>query len=123
MPPVHLGKIVEISDLRDQVRIFRNRDHAGRVVAEMLEEYRGTDTTILAVPSGGVPVGVAIAEELNLPLEAAVVSKITLPWNTEAGWGFAVAEAYWRWVDLEEEEAARLCKDYQTRFEKASIPI
>ena len=206
----------------------------------MLGKFRGTESLILAIPSGGVPVGVAMAEELNLPLEAAVVSKITLPWNTEAGygavafdgtvrinedllphlrlseqqiaegvektrqkvqrrvgqflgerpfpdlsrktailvddglasgftflvaveavrrlrsreiiiavptgsadrvrkvarevdtlycaniregWGFAVAEAYQRWVDLEEEEAGRLYKDYQTRFEKASIPI
>ena len=30
---------------------------------------------------------VVIARELELPLEVAVVSKITLPWNTEAGYG------------------------------------
>ena len=87
MSPVNPEKIVEIADLRDQVRIFRNRDHAGRVVAEMLEGYRETDTTILAIPSGGVPVAVAVAEQLDLPLEVTVVSKITLPWNTEAGYG------------------------------------
>jgi predicted phosphoribosyltransferase len=238
MCPVRAEKIVEIPDLRDQVRIFRNRDQAGRVVAEMLEGYRETDTTILAVPSGGVPVAVAVAEQLNLPLEVTVVSKITLPWNTEAGygavafdgtvrineellphlrlteqqmaeglektrekvqrrvkkfrgdlpwpdlsrrtavliddglasgftllvavdavrrfkpreiiiavptgsadrlrkvarevdalycanirggWGFAVAEAYRRWFDLEEEEAVRLYKDYQARFQKTLI--
>jgi predicted phosphoribosyltransferase len=229
----------ELPELRDQVRIFRNRDHAGRVVAGMLGQFKETDSLVLAIPSGGVPVGVAIAEELNLPLEAAVVSKITLPWNTEAGygavafdgtvrinedllphlrlseqqiaegvektrqkvqrrvrrflgerpfpdltrkavilvddglasgftllvsieavrrlgsgeiiiavptnsadrvrkvarevdalycaniregWGFAVAEAYRRWVDLEEEEALRLYDDYQARFRKAPIP-
>ncbi len=240
MRPVPAEKIVERHDLRNQVRVFRNRDHAGRVLAGMLEKFKGTDSLVLTIPSGGVPVGVAIAEELNLPLEAAVVSKITLPWNTEAGygavafdgtvrinedllphlrlseqqiaegvektwqkvqrrvrrflggrpfpdlthktiilvddglasgftllvsieairrlgsgeiiiavptgsadrlrqvarevdslycaniregWGFAVAEAYRRWVDLEEEEAVRLFKDYQVRFEKAPIPI
>jgi predicted phosphoribosyltransferase len=32
-------------------------------------------------------VGVIIAEQLNLPFDVAVVSKITLPWNTEAGYG------------------------------------
>jgi hypothetical protein len=37
------------------------------------------------------------------------------------GWGFAVAEAYRRWVDLEEEEAMRLFKDYQARFQKTPI--
>lgn len=79
--------ILELPELRDQVRIFRSRDQAGRVVAGMLGKFKGTDSLILAIPSGGVPVGVAIAEELNLALEAAVVSKITLPWNTEAGYG------------------------------------
>ena len=30
---------------------------------------------------------VVIAKDLDLPLEVAVVTKITLPWNTEAGYG------------------------------------
>ncbi len=231
--------ILELPELRDQIRIFRSRDHAGRVVAGMLEKFKGTDSLILAIPSGGVPVGMAIAEELNLPLEAAVVSKIPLPWNPEAGsgavafdvtvrinedllphlrlsekqiaegvektrqkvqrrvkkflgerpfpdlsrkaailvddglasgftllvaaaavrrlgsreiivavptgsadrvrqvarevdalycaniregWGFSVAEAYRRWMDVEEEEAVRLFRDYQTPFQQAPIP-
>jgi predicted phosphoribosyltransferase len=36
---------------------------------------------------GGVPVAVVLAEELSLPLGVAVVSKITLPWNPETGYG------------------------------------
>jgi putative phosphoribosyl transferase len=95
-----LGKIIEIPDLRDRLRIFRSRDHAGRVVAGMLENFRGTATLILGIPSGGIPVAVAVAGELNLPLEAAVVSKITLPWNTEAGYG---AVAFDGTVRLNEE--------------------
>ena len=82
-----LGKVIEIPDLRDRLRIFRSREQAGRVVAGMLESFRGTNAQVLGIPSGGIPVAVAIAEELKLPLEAAVVSKITLPWNTEAGYG------------------------------------
>jgi predicted phosphoribosyltransferase len=34
-----------------------------------------------------VPVGAVIASQLDLPFDVAVVSKITLPWNTEAGYG------------------------------------
>jgi predicted phosphoribosyltransferase len=45
------------------------------------------DGLILGIPAGGVPVGVVLAEQLNLPFDLAVVSKITLPWNTEAGYG------------------------------------
>ena len=42
---------------------------------------------ILAIPAGGVPVGVVMAETTGLDFDVAVVSKITLPWNTEAGYG------------------------------------
>jgi predicted phosphoribosyltransferase len=53
----------------------------------MLEDYRGSDAIVLAVPAGGVPVAVEIARELELPLDLAIVSKMTLPWDTEAGYG------------------------------------
>jgi len=72
---------------RDRVHVFADRAEAGRVLASMLEDYRGTDAIVLAIPAGGVPVAVEIARALGLPLDVAVVSKITLPWNTEAGYG------------------------------------
>lgn len=42
---------------------------------------------VMAIPAGGVPVAAEIARLLRLPLDLAVVSKITLPWDTEAGYG------------------------------------
>ncbi len=42
---------------------------------------------MLAVPAGGVPVAASLAEALGIEMDVAVVSKITLPWNTEAGYG------------------------------------
>jgi predicted phosphoribosyltransferase len=50
-------------------------------------------------------VAVVIARELHLPLDIAVVSKITLPWNTEAGYG---AVAFDGTVILNEELLSRL---------------
>jgi putative phosphoribosyl transferase len=79
--------IRERVEWRDRTRVFRDRAHAGAVLAEMLEGLRGTSARVLAIPAGGVPVGAALAEVLGLPLEAAVVSKVTLPWNTEVGYG------------------------------------
>lgn len=67
--------------------MFENRGEAGRVLASMLEEYRGTDAIVMAIPAGGIPVAAEIARALGLPLDLAVVSKITLPWDTEAGYG------------------------------------
>jgi len=79
--------VTHLPDLRDRVHVFADRRDAGRVLAGMLADLRGTATTIVAVPAGGVPVAVAIAERLGLPVDVAVVSKMTPPGNTEAGYG------------------------------------
>lgn len=79
--------IVELRELRNRVKVFRDREHAGEVLAGMLAEYRGTDTRVLGILAGGVPVAAAIGRALDLPLDVAVVSKITLPWNSEMGYG------------------------------------
>jgi putative phosphoribosyl transferase len=81
------NNIIEIPELKEKVQVFRNRRHAGEILAGMLEPFKNTDSLILAIPSGGVPVGTAIAQILSLPFDVAIVSKITLPWNTEAGYG------------------------------------
>jgi len=73
--------------MRNRGRVFRDRSQAGAVLAGMLGEYRGADTLVLAIPAGGAPVAAEIAKHLGLPLDLAVVSKITLPWNTESGYG------------------------------------
>ena len=79
--------VIDAPDQRERRRVFRDREHAGRVLAGMLERYRGTDALVLAIPAGGVPVAATLAEVLHLALDVAVVSKITLPWNTECGYG------------------------------------
>jgi predicted phosphoribosyltransferase len=79
--------IIVLHELRDRTGVFRDRQHAGEVLAKMLSTYSRSDAIVLAIPAGGVPVAAAIAEQLRIPLDVAVVSKITLPWNTEAGYG------------------------------------
>lgn len=81
------GRIIEIEDYRDRVEVFSDRDHAGEVLAGILAGTERRDALVCVLPAGGVPVGVRIAGELGIPLEVAVVSKITLPWNSEAGYG------------------------------------
>jgi predicted phosphoribosyltransferase len=77
----------ERAELRNRVQVFRDRGHAGEVVAGMVGELRGSEATVLAVPAGGLPVAAAVASALDLLLDVAVVSKITLPWNSEVGYG------------------------------------
>jgi putative phosphoribosyl transferase len=80
-------RVHEISSLRDRAPVFRDRAHAGEALAGMLAAYRGSDALVLAIPAGGVPVAAEVARRLDLALDVAVVSKILLPWTTEAGFG------------------------------------
>ncbi len=79
--------VTEMPELRDRVGVFRDRRQAGEILAGLLKDRKGTKAILFAVPSGGVPVASVMAQRLRLPLDIAVVSKITLPWNTEAGYG------------------------------------
>lgn len=79
--------IFDLLRLRNRVRVFRDRASAGKILAGMLEEYRGSNALVVGIPAGGIAVAVEIARALHLPLDIAVVSKITLPWNSEAGYG------------------------------------
>jgi predicted phosphoribosyltransferase len=42
---------------------------------------------VLAIPSGGVPIGLAISSCLGLPFDLIIIRKIPVPGNTEAGFG------------------------------------
>src|SRR3972149_7527951 len=85
--PGSTSRVFDLPDMRNRGRVFRDRTQAGVVLASMLGEYRGTDTLVLAIPAGGAPVAAEIAKRLGLARDLAVVSKITLPWNTESGYG------------------------------------
>ena len=77
----------DLPELRNRAGVFKDREHAGEVLSEIMKQYKSSDAVVFAIPAGGVPVGATIAENLQIPLDVAVVSKITLPWNTEAGYG------------------------------------
>jgi predicted phosphoribosyltransferase len=81
------ANLIELTEYRDRIRIFRDRGHAGEVLAGLLAPYTCPDALLLAVPAGGVPVALEVATRLNLSRDLLMVSKITLPWNTEAGYG------------------------------------
>ena len=98
-------KIFDLPKLRNRVRVFRDRASAGKALAGMLEEYRRSHAMVMGIPAGGIAVAVEIARALRLPLDIAVVSKITLPWNSEAGYG---AVAFDGTVMLNEELLSRL---------------
>ncbi len=74
---------------RDKPAVYPDRPEAGRFLGEMLAAsgvpFAGG--CVLAIPNGGVPVGLAVARQLRLPGDVLVVRKLQIPGNTEAGFG------------------------------------
>jgi putative phosphoribosyl transferase len=59
---------------------FKDRSQAGRFLAQQLLDYqKRADVIVLALPSGGVPVGYEVATRLEVSLDVLVVRKIGLP--------------------------------------------
>ena len=79
--------VVVNEDLTDLVRVFRDREHAGAMLSQLLGSFRNSDAVVLGIAAGGVPVAAEVARRLDLPVDVAVVSKITLPRHSEAGYG------------------------------------
>ncbi|MDQ7774782.1 phosphoribosyltransferase [Paracoccus aminovorans] len=59
--------------------VLPNRDAAGRMLADRLESYRDGRNVVLALPRGGVPVGLQIARRLQAPMDLLMVRKISMP--------------------------------------------
>jgi predicted phosphoribosyltransferase len=62
---------------------FRNREHAGKELANALQKYRDSNAVVYALPRGGVALGAEIAAMLHLPLDILVARKIGHPLNPE----------------------------------------
>jgi len=71
--------------------MFKNRKDAGEKLAKALEKYRAENPLILAIPRGGVEVGLQVAKKLNADFSLIIARKLPFPDNPEAGFG-AIAE-------------------------------
>jgi putative phosphoribosyl transferase len=70
------------------IKRFKDRMHAGQLLAKRLEAYaRRPDAIVLALPRGGVPVGYAVAKALELPLDVMLVRKLGVPGHEELAMG------------------------------------
>ncbi|NQD92807.1 phosphoribosyltransferase [Pseudomonas sp. CrR25] len=66
----------------------RDRNVAGRALAELLSAYRRRpDAIVLALPRGGVPVAYQIASILELRLDLMLVRKLGVPGHAELAMG------------------------------------
>jgi len=67
--------------------IYRDRKHAGELLARALSTHGGKDTLVVGLPRGGMPVAQEVAGLLGAPLDVFVVRKLGLPWQPELAMG------------------------------------
>jgi putative phosphoribosyl transferase len=82
------------------IQAYRDRADAGRQLAAEVRDLELTDPVVLALPRGGVPVGVEVARALGAPLDVLLVRKVGAPGQPEFGVG-AVGEDGVLWLDDE----------------------
>lgn len=70
--------------------MFRDRSEAGGALADRLDEMTLTDPVVLALPRGGLPVALPVAERLGAPLDLLLVRKIGAPGHEELAAGAVV---------------------------------
>ncbi|MBA4146844.1 MAG: phosphoribosyltransferase [Verrucomicrobia bacterium] len=66
---------------------FRDRREAGRWLANTMDHLTDQANVVLALPRGGVPVGLEVAHRLHAPLQVFVVRKLGVPGHEEYAMG------------------------------------
>lgn len=97
-----------------QPALFKDRVDAGRKLGERLKDFKDKNPVVLAIPSGGVPVGIEVARTLSCPFDLIIVRKIQFPWTTEAGFG-AIASDGTLFLGREAREVSKEVIEKQTK--------
>jgi len=105
---------------------FRNRAHAGQLLAQRLQHYADREETlVLALPRGGVVVGDEIARALRAPLDVLIVRKLGVPGREELAMGAIASggvqvldEALINELGLSEAEVARVIAQEQAKLSR-----
>ncbi len=104
---------------------FENRAEAGRVLAEKLLRYAKRNVVVLALPRGGVPVGVEVAKRLEAPLDIFLVRKLGVPGHKEFAMGaiasggvFLLNQELVRQLDLSAEDIQQIVDEERYELER-----
>lgn len=76
---------------------FADRIDAAEVLATQMQEYRGRNPLVLAIPRGAVPMGKVLAERLGGELDVVLVHKLGAPFDPEFAIG-AIDETGWTYL-------------------------
>jgi putative phosphoribosyl transferase len=67
---------------------FKSREEAGKQLAARLLKFQGESPLLLAVPRGGIPVAIPVAETLKIPIEIVPIRRLSVPWSEENVFGY-----------------------------------
>jgi predicted phosphoribosyltransferase len=67
--------------------LFKDREHAARLLAQRLAGYRGQRPLVLGIPRGAVPMAKIIAAALDGELDVVLVHKLGAPGQPELAIG------------------------------------
>jgi predicted phosphoribosyltransferase len=90
---------------------FADRAEAGRLLAAELASHKlAGDVVVLALPRGGLPVGLEVAKAFGAPLDVVIVRKLGVPWQPELAMG-AIASGSVQTLDHELIGALRISRE------------
>lgn len=115
--------------------LFKDRQEAGQKLARILEDFKNKDAIVLALPRGGVVVGVEISKALSLPLDVVVTRKIGSPESEEYAigaididgdgvWNEAeLGDVNKEWLDKEIEKEKQEAQRRQNLYRQDRTPL
>jgi putative phosphoribosyl transferase len=78
----------EVRNMITKIAKFVDRTEAGQILATKLKAYaKRTETIVLGLPRGGIPVAFEVARALHLPLDICLVRKLGVPGHKELAMG------------------------------------
>jgi predicted phosphoribosyltransferase len=103
--------------------MFRDREDAGRQLAERLKDADLRDPLVLGIPRGGVVTGAALARALGADLDVVLAHKLRSPLQPELAFG-AIGEDGEIYINHHIEQAAAITDqylEYESKRQKAEI--
>jgi predicted phosphoribosyltransferase len=102
------------------MKLFYNRTEAGLALAQQLKPLPRSNSVVLAIPRGGVPVAAVVAQELKLPLQVWLCKKIGHPHQKEYAIGAVTLTDAWLipHEEIEEEYLASEIKAVRHRLQE-----
>ncbi|RLM54002.1 phosphoribosyltransferase [Halobellus sp. Atlit-31R] len=116
-------------------RRFADRTAAGQRLAEAFEERGIAVDVVLAIPRGGLPLGRAVADAVDAPLDVVVAKKIGAPGNPEFAIGAVGSDGtVWRnedalrrhdeaYFEREREQMAEEAREKAERYRGDRPPL